>query len=646
MRLLNKPKSPPEFETMIKTRCALEIFSITFSILLTLCISSHAFGQSTAFNYQGKLTDGGNPANGNYDLQFALFDGLSGGTQIGSTLTRSDTAVSGGVFTVQLDYGVNAFPGANRFLEIGVRLAGVGSFTTLAPRQQISSTPYAIRTLSATTADGLSSACVSCVQDSQINSIAGTKITGQIPTASVPAGSANYIQNSNTQQSGNFNIAGNGTAGTLNVNGPLSVNGVTAPAVAPAGQGRLFFDSGTNKLRVSENGGAFINLVGANGVSGSGTTNTIPLWSAGTTLDNSVITQSGSNVGIGTTSPASKLHVNGEFTLDAAGPTLHTGTAAAEQNRYLHLINSPSFRSASGLKAGGILVGDSYDFANPGKNDLIVKGNVGVGTPNPQLTLHVVGTGIRFETGTKVMDISTGTLNDVVARNNSLVLSSQGPSGNNHVILNPFTLTGTPPFRNGNVGIGTFAPETKLHVENPGGAEITLRSPNEKAILALDSTLAGQRRVWTLESGLFGTPGLFGIYDRTVGRAALTIDTNGRAFVDGNVGQTESKFGLPKAMLEVNRSNGAVIRCYNAVSNLNSGTCGINVSPSLGVFFYIKFPFRVTDRFFSLTTQHETDAAAQLGMRGFDSNDISGQTAIVYYYSGIASAQSFFLIVY
>src|SRR5213593_2059584 len=256
-------------------------------LILISCIAAKS--QTTAFAYQGRLTEGGSPASGNYDLQFALFDSLSGGTQIGSTFSRSETPVSAGVFNVQLDFGVNAFPGADRFLEIGVRLAGVGSFTTLAPRQQISSTPYAIRTLSATTADGLSSACEACVQDSQINSVAGTKITGQIPTASVPAGSANYIQNSNTQQSGNFNIAGNGTAGTLNVNGALSVGGVTAPAVAPAGQGRFFFDSATNKLRVSENGGAFINLVGANGVSGSGTTNTIPLWSAGTTLDNSVI---------------------------------------------------------------------------------------------------------------------------------------------------------------------------------------------------------------------------------------------------------------------------------------------------------------------------------------------------------------------
>src|SRR5205807_10279948 len=44
--------------------------------------------------YQGRLTDGGTAANGNYDLQFALFDSPSGGTQIGSTQTLNTVAVS------------------------------------------------------------------------------------------------------------------------------------------------------------------------------------------------------------------------------------------------------------------------------------------------------------------------------------------------------------------------------------------------------------------------------------------------------------------------------------------------------------------------------------------------------------------------
>ncbi|MGB7749644.1 MAG: hypothetical protein WBN75_20420 [Verrucomicrobiia bacterium] len=38
-----------------------------------------AVAQGTAFNYQGKLTDGANPANGIYDLQFTVYDAAGGG---------------------------------------------------------------------------------------------------------------------------------------------------------------------------------------------------------------------------------------------------------------------------------------------------------------------------------------------------------------------------------------------------------------------------------------------------------------------------------------------------------------------------------------------------------------------------------------
>jgi hypothetical protein len=215
-----------------------------FIPLTLLLVAGAAFGQGTAFTYQGKLTDGGTPANGNYDLQFALWDSASGGTQIGSTQTVASVSVAGGIFTVTLDFGTSAFPGANRFLEIGVRLAGGGAFTTLAPRQQISSTPYAIRTLNAGAADALSSACVACVQDAQINQVSGSKVNGPIPVASVPAGSANYIQNTTTQQSSaNFNIDGNGAAG-----GTLSGNVVNATTQYNLGGNRVLSAPGTNNF--------------------------------------------------------------------------------------------------------------------------------------------------------------------------------------------------------------------------------------------------------------------------------------------------------------------------------------------------------------------------------------------------------------
>src|SRR5215471_268529 len=195
------------------------------SFLLALCISSAAaaaFAQSTAFTYQGRLQDGGSAATGNYDFQFTLWDALSGGSQQppSSPITVSLTSVpvSGGVFTVQLDFGAAAFPGANRWLEINVRPAGAGAFTTLSPRQPVSSTPYAIRSLNAGTADALSSACAGCVTASQIGSLNGNTIT-------VPLQLSGDVINQAIVSAANNNSAGAGVFGSsnlVNVAGPFS----------------------------------------------------------------------------------------------------------------------------------------------------------------------------------------------------------------------------------------------------------------------------------------------------------------------------------------------------------------------------------------------------------------------------------------
>jgi hypothetical protein len=56
-------------------------------------------------------------------------------------------------------------------------------------------------------------------------------------------------------------------------------------------------------------GSGLINLPGGGAI--SGTTNFVPKFTSGTTLGNSLISDNGTNVGIGTTSPASKLSVEG-----------------------------------------------------------------------------------------------------------------------------------------------------------------------------------------------------------------------------------------------------------------------------------------------------------------------------------------------
>src|SRR5262245_56521817 len=80
-----------------------------------------AFAQTTAFNYQGKLTDAGNLANATYDMQFKLFDTatVGTGTQQGATITNLAVQVTAGSFSLPLDFGATVFDGSARFLEIG-----------------------------------------------------------------------------------------------------------------------------------------------------------------------------------------------------------------------------------------------------------------------------------------------------------------------------------------------------------------------------------------------------------------------------------------------------------------------------------------------------------------------------------------------
>jgi len=170
---------------MTSTRDSVNVGAILFLFLLFTTVS--ALSQTTAFTYQGKLTDGGNPANAQYDFIFRLFD--SSGTQVGSDLEKADIQVTGGVFTVSLNFGASPFAnGVADTLEIAARPgASTGLYTTLTPRQSLTSSPYALKSVGASAADALSAACVLCVTDGQIQSIEGGKVTGSVASASTAA---------------------------------------------------------------------------------------------------------------------------------------------------------------------------------------------------------------------------------------------------------------------------------------------------------------------------------------------------------------------------------------------------------------------------------------------------------------------------
>ena len=210
---------------------------ILCAVLLAILAVSRVNAQTTAFTYQGRLTSNSASASGTYDFTFTLFDALTGGTQV-ATLTKTGVTVTGGLFTVSLDFGASAFPGADRFLEISAKLSTDSTFTTLTPRQQISPNPYAITAQNATNATQLG----------------GVSSSQYVTTTNGPT---NFVQNqSASTQTANFNISGNGTAG-----GTLSGNKVGIGTTSPSFKLHIV-DSNVPSIRVdgSSTIGAWLQL--------------------------------------------------------------------------------------------------------------------------------------------------------------------------------------------------------------------------------------------------------------------------------------------------------------------------------------------------------------------------------------------------
>ena len=283
-------------ETFFKTAMCAAFVGLVF------CLgASMARAQTTAFTYQGRFTDSSvqQPTSGTYTMTFRLFDAETDGNQIpnNSTSVTSMVSVAGGIFTVKLDFGAAAFATTGaRYLEIQV------GNQILTPRQEITATPFANRAINAATADSLSSVCVGCVTNAQINSLDGAKITGSVANAGnsdqlggltassfVQTDSNAFVRNQTMPQTADFNIngtgsiggnvgigttatttealrvvGGNGTGNTNNVGGAgegISLqagNGNNAPGAGGAGAS-ISLQSGSGGTSSGINGGAGAN---------------------------------------------------------------------------------------------------------------------------------------------------------------------------------------------------------------------------------------------------------------------------------------------------------------------------------------------------------------------------------------------------
>ncbi|MGB7769309.1 MAG: sialidase family protein [Verrucomicrobiia bacterium] len=186
---------------------------LTLLLCAVLLVVGWALPSWTAFTYQGRLNDGGSPANGSYDMQFTLY---YVGTNLSYTIaagpfTDSAVSVTNGLFTTTLDFGGSVFNGNLIWLEIGVRTNGdTNGFAILSPMQGLTPAPYAIF---ANTASNLS------------GTLPAAQLAGTLP-ASAFTGYTNTVALTNSANlfSGTFSGIFSGTFGGA-FNGTFNGNG-------------------------------------------------------------------------------------------------------------------------------------------------------------------------------------------------------------------------------------------------------------------------------------------------------------------------------------------------------------------------------------------------------------------------------------
>jgi hypothetical protein len=129
-----------------------QVLAILVAVVVAMCCSITLAQpvSDTSFTYQGMLEQSGIAVTQQCDFEFSLWTGNAApdpGVQIGSVVELT-TDVNEGIFTAELDFGADVLNGAARWLHIAVCCPSgcAPGYTDLLPRQAITSAPYSIQT--------------------------------------------------------------------------------------------------------------------------------------------------------------------------------------------------------------------------------------------------------------------------------------------------------------------------------------------------------------------------------------------------------------------------------------------------------------------------------------------------------------------
>ena len=232
----------------------------------------------------------------------------------------------------------------------------------------------------------------------------------------------------------------------------------------------LVSDSSTVKYRT---GAQVLSDIGGqaaltNPITGTGTLNYVSKFTGATTLGNSQIFDNGTNVGIGTTSPISKLHINNTSTAatNFLAGNINGGTYFGWDSDNTGLIST--YTNAP-IKFGGSYASSFNEWMR-----ITSGGNVGIGTSSPNYKLQI-------DSGSNIAafrSVGSGENNkQIVLRSGgdrSIIEASNANDGTDTALA--FNTASNERMRitsGGNVGIGMSSPSEMLEVQNGGsGAKI------------------------------------------------------------------------------------------------------------------------------------------------------------------------------
>jgi len=253
-----------------------------------------------------------------------------------------------------------------------------------------------------------------------------------------------------------------------------------------------------------------------------GATNYIPLWNTNTTLSSSVMYQSSSNVGIGTTSPDYKLDINSASsykTLMLRANAIGTRFDAALDFNAVNVSTSPYARiglqvttATAGSETGGLTFWTINNGSLSEKLLISSGGNVGIGTTSPTSNLHISSSNAaiaRFgaNSSNKTLIVGAETGGNYVTADIAQVLVT---NGNLHIdstsgqilYLQYYATTNTIiNAQGGNVGIGTTAPAYKLEVNGTSYFTSTMGINGEGNGITVDTGYGNNGRVGLMKYG-------------------------------------------------------------------------------------------------------------------------------------------------